>query len=126
MTNGSGSYTFTFLPAGGNYTVTPTKTALPPGAPNINTVDVVATRQQFLQPYLTGCQLTAADVNGDGAVNTIDVIAIRQFFLGHPSANVGKYQFIPANRTYPGIITDQTAQNYNTLVFGDVASHFVE
>jgi hypothetical protein len=26
----------------------------------------------------------------------------------------------------PGGVGDQTAQNYDTLVFGDVASHFVE
>ena len=40
-------------------------------------------------------------------------------------ANAGKYQFTPANRTYPGIVSNQTAQNYDTLVFGDVAGAFV-
>ena len=62
------------------------------------------------------------------SVNTVDVIAIQRFFLGLTTgiANVGKYQFTPANRTYPGIVTNQTAQNYDTLVFGDVASSFVE
>ena len=34
-------------------------------------------------------------------------------------------QFTPANRTYPGVGSNQTAQNYNALVFGDVASGFV-
>ena len=62
------------------------------------------------------------------SVNTVDVIAIQRFFLGLSTgiANVGKYQFTPANRTYTGIVTNQTAQNYDTLVFGDVASGFVE
>ena len=60
-------------------------------------------------------------------INAVDVLAIQRFFLGLTTgiANVGKYQFTPANRTYPGIVSNQTAQNYDTLVFGDVASGFV-
>src|SRR2546430_193925 len=78
--------------------------------------------------FPSGCRLTAADVNGNGVINTVDVIAIQRFFLGLTTgiANVGKYQFIPANRTYSGVVSDQTAQNYDTLIFGDVASHFVD
>ena len=81
-----------------------------------------------IRPFLSGCRLTAADVNGDTLINAVDVIAIQRFFLGLTTgtANVGKYQFTPANRTYPGVISNQTAQNYDTLIFGDVASHFAE
>jgi len=66
-------------------------------------------------------------VNGDSSVNTIDVVAIQRFFLVLSTgiANVGKYQFSPANRSYSGIVSDQTAQNYDTIVFGDVAPAFV-
>jgi hypothetical protein len=72
--------------------------------------------------------LTAADVNGDTRPDTIDAIAIQRFYLGYltSTANVGKYQFSPASRAYPGIVSNQTGQNYDTLVFGDVASTFVE
>ena len=74
--------------------------------PGINTVDVIATQRHFLVigTPLAGCRLTAADVNGDTNVNTVDVIAIQRFFLGLTTgiANVGKYQFTPASRTYPG------------------------
>ena len=129
MTDGSGNYTFSSVPSGGSYTVTPAKAALTPGSAGINTVDVIATQRHFLNlgTPLAGCRLTAADVNGDTAVNTVDVIAIQRFFLGLATgtANTGKYQFTPANRTYPGVVTDQTAQNYDTLIFGDVASTFV-
>ena len=110
--------------------MTPTKAARAPGSANINTVDVIATQRHFLNlgTPLSGCRLTAADVNGDTSVNTVDVIAIQRFFLGLSTgiANVGKYKFTPANRTYAGITTNQTAQNYDTLVFGDVAAGFVE
>ena len=67
-------------------------------------------------------------MNGDTTVNTIDVIAIQRFFLGLTTgiANTGKYQFSPASRAYPGIAIDQTAQDYDTLVFGDVTAPFAE
>ena len=130
MSNASGNYTFSSVPSGGTYTVTPSKAARTPGSAGINTVDVIATQQHFLNlgTPLTGCRLMAADVNGDSSVNTIDVVAIQRFFLGLSTgiANTGKYKFIPANRTYTGLTSNQTGQNYDTLVFGDVASSFVE
>ena len=108
--------------------MTPTKAALAPGSAGINTVDVVAMQRHFLNIALLppGCALTAADVNGDTAINTVDVIAIQRFALGLSTgiANTGQYQFTPASRTYPGIVSNQTAQDYDTLVFGDVASPF--
>jgi len=130
LTDASGNYSFTGLPSGGNYTVTPTKAARAPGSPNINTIDVIATQRHFLNlgTPLSGCRMTAADVNVNTTVDTIDVIAIQRFFLGLSTgiANTGRYQFMPASRSYLGIDSDQTGQNYDTLVFGDVASSFVE
>jgi hypothetical protein len=35
------------------------------------------------------------------------------------------YKFSPATRSYPGAMTDQVGQNYDTLVFGDVVSPYV-
>lgn len=95
----------------------------------IDTIDVVATQRHFLiiGTPLSGCRLTAADVNADSSVNTIDVVAIQRFFLVHSTgtANVGRYQFLPSSRSYQTIVTDQTGQNYDTIVFGDVAPRFV-
>ena len=129
MSDGSGNYTFSALPSGGNYVVTPTKAALTPGSAGINGVDVLAVQKHFLGITLlpVGCRRDAADVNGDGVINGVDVLAIQKFFLGLTSgtANVGKYQFTPVNRTYTGLVSNQTAQNYDALIFGDVASGFV-
>jgi hypothetical protein len=129
LSDGSGNYTFSSLAAGGNYTVTPAMAALTPGSNGINTVDVVATQRHFLNvaPIPPGCRLTAADVNGDTLISTADVIAIQRFALSLSTgiANVGKYQFDPVNRSYPGVVSDQTGQNYDALVIGDVASGFV-
>ena len=130
MSDSSGNYQFSSLTSGGTYTVTPTKAALTPGSSGaaINTVDIVATQRHFLHiTLLSGCRLTAADVNGDNAVNTVDIVAIQRFFLGATTgiANVGQYHFSPVSRSYPGIVNDQTAQDYDALVFGDVAPGFV-
>ena len=129
LSDGSGNYTLSSVPSGGNYTVTPTKAALTPGSTGINTVDVVAIQRHFLNlgTPLSGCRLTAADVNGLNGVDTVDVIATQRFFLGLSTgiANAGKYNFNPVNRGYTGVSSDQTGQNYNALVFGDVASSYV-
>jgi hypothetical protein len=127
--DGSGNYSFSSLLAGGNYTVTPSETALAPASIGINTVDIVAIQRHFLLigTPLSGCRLTAADVNSSGTIDTVDVVATQRFFLGLSTgiANVGKYQFNPTNRVYSGVTTDQTGQNYDALVFGDVATPFV-
>jgi hypothetical protein len=129
FSDASGNYQLSSLVAGGSYIVTPTKTALAPASAGINTIDAIAVQRHFLNigVLLSGCRLTAADVNADTAVNTIDVIAIQRFYLGGTLgiANVGTYQFSPASRAYPGLVTNQTAQDYDTLVVGDVASEFV-
>ena len=130
LSDGSGNYTFASLPSGGNYVVTPTKTALTAGSPGINLVDVLAVQRHFLNIALLppGCRRDAADVNGDANIQGVDALAIQKFFLGMTSgtANTGKYQFTPVNRSYPGVVSNQSGQNYATLVFGDVASGFVE
>jgi hypothetical protein len=127
--DGSGNYSFTSLASGGSYTVTPTKAPLAPGSDGITTVDVLAVQRHFLGITVIppGCRLTAADVNGDSSVTTVDILAIQRFFLGFSTgtANVGKYNFNPANRSYPTVTGDQTGQNYDALIFGDVASTFV-
>jgi hypothetical protein len=127
-TDTSGNYQFLTLPSGGTYNVTPAKAPRTPGVTGINTIDIIAVQRHFLGIILlTGCPLAAADVNADGAINTVDVIAIQRFFLSLSTgtANTGSYQFTPTNRTYQAVTTNQTAQDYNVLIFGDVASPFV-
>jgi hypothetical protein len=128
LSDNSGNYLFSGLASGGTYTVTPSKAPLAPGSSGISTVDVLAVQRHFLGiTLLTGCRLAAADVNGNGHVDTVDVTAINRFYLGQSTgiANTGRYEFIPTSRTYAGVTTNQPAQNYDTLVFGDVASPFV-
>ena len=129
LSDGSGNYQLLSLAASGSYTVTPVKSDRAPGSLGINTTDVLAAQRQFLGvTLLTGCRLTAADVNGDNQVNTTDVIAIQRFYLGLSIgiANVGKYRFSPASHSYPAFAGDQTGQNYDVLILGDVIATFAD
>jgi glucose/arabinose dehydrogenase len=128
-TDSSGGYLFSALTTGGTFVVTPSKADRAPGSSGIDTVDVIAVQRQFLHlgTPLAGCRLAAADVNNDTNVNTVDVVAIQRFFLGSSTgiANVGKYQFTPSTRTYSNLNINQPGQDYDTLIFGDVAAGFV-
>jgi probable HAF family extracellular repeat protein len=129
ITNGLGNYAFLGLPTGGNYTVTPTRPALPPGFPGITTVDVIAIQRHYLgSALLTGCRLSGADCAPPfGVVNTADMIAVQRFFLGLTTGigNAGIFQFNPVNRSYSALNSNQTGQNYTALVLGDVSSPYV-
>src|SRR5678815_255387 len=129
QSNGFGGYEFLSLVHGGSYTVTPTKSGLLPTSANINTVDVIATQRHFLGlgAPLSQCRLTAADVDGVNGVNTVDVIGIQRFFLGFSTGigNSGKYKFNPVSRSYPALTNDQSGQDYDALIFGDVSTSFV-
>jgi hypothetical protein len=72
--------------------------------------------------------LIAADVNGLNGVDSVDVIAIQRFYLRYQTriANIGKYRFSPLSQTYAVVTGDQIGQNYDPLIFGDIASPFAE
>jgi hypothetical protein len=129
LSDGSGNYWHRFLPYARTFTVTPAKAPVAPGADGIGTTDVIALQRHYLTLFLIppGCRLMAADVNGDTVINTVDVIAVQRFFLSLTTgtANVGKYQFTPAGRTYTGNGTNWTGENYDTVLVGDVAAPFV-
>ena len=108
-------------------TFTPNKSARLPSSTGIDTVDTVAVQRHFLGTLLlTGCRLTAADCASPTGVTTADAIAIQRFFLGLTTGtgNVGHYSFTPASRSYSLLFSDQTGQNYDTIVFGDVVAPF--
>lgn len=119
----AGNYNFNGIVPGGTYVATTAIPGLTPGNPSINIVDVLAAQRHFLGIVpLTGCQFLAGDVNADTLINTFDVVAIQRFFNAYTTAtaNVGKYRFIPASRAYLSINTNQTGQDYQALVFGDI------
>jgi hypothetical protein len=127
LTDATGHYSFDSLPSGGTYIVTPSKAALPPGSAGIDTVDVLAVHQYVFQVPARPCLFATAEVTGDQVVNTVDVIAVQKFFIGGATgyANVGKHGFTPSSRSYQAVVNDQTAQDFDGLLLGDVAAPFV-
>jgi len=128
LTDNSGFYNISGFSCVTN-TVTPTKAARPAGSQGIDTVDVLSVQRHFLVlgTPLSGCRLIAADCAAPVGITTTDVIAIQRYFLFFTIGigNVGQYSFTPPNRVYsPPIINDQTGQNYNAVVFGDVSPPF--
>ena len=69
----------------------------------------------------------AADASGLNGVNTVDAIATQKFFLrvNGGTAYAGVYQFTPESRSYSPLTNNQTGQNFDAIVFGDVAAPFV-
>ncbi|MFL6212804.1 MAG: C25 family cysteine peptidase [Blastocatellia bacterium] len=126
-TDASGNYTFASanLPAGGTYTVTPTKTGAVSG---LNTSDVSRVLN-FLAgtATLTTCQQTAADTSKNGSINTTDVSHILNFLAGNPpvaSNHTGEWVFTPPSNTYVSIVADQTNQNYSAILLGEVTGNW--
>jgi hypothetical protein len=126
VTDASGNYSFSVAP-GGSYTVTPSKAQLSPSSSGINTPDVIGIQRYFLQitPPI-GCIYGAADCAAPSGVTVGDVIAAQRFFLGFTNGigNVGKYKFDPVNRSYSSLVTNQSNQNYDTVVLGDVVAPY--
>ena len=127
LTDNSGFYNISGFSCVTN-TVTPTKAARPAGSQGIDTVDVLSVQRHFLGlgTPLTGCRLTAADCAAPVGITTGDVIAIQRYFLIFTTGigSVGQYRFTPPNRVYPPPINNQTGQNYDAIVFGDVSAPY--
>ncbi len=126
QSDGSGNYVSALVP-GGSYLVTPSKNPLNPGASGINNEDLMAVQADILMTaFLSKNEMLAADANGDGVINTVDAMAIQQFFVGKSDAiaNVGKYRFQPATRSYSTLSSSQGGQNYDAFIVGDVVAPF--
>ena len=128
ISDASGNYSFTVL-IPGSYVVTPSKSPLPPTGQGITIADALAVTRHYLgiTPLPAGCRLSAGDVNNDSVINTQDAIAIQRFYIGLTvgTANVGKYAFVPASRSYSQMAGPETGQDFDAFVYGDVNTPFV-
>ncbi|MEJ7848830.1 MAG: dockerin type I domain-containing protein [Pyrinomonadaceae bacterium] len=120
--NSSGSYQFLNLP-GGNYTVTPSKTGDVTG---INSLDATRIQQHLVGlTTLTANQLIAADTDGSGTVNSLDATRIQQRAVGIQTQNtIGQWKFVPGSRQYNALGSNQTGQNYQAVLVGEVSGNW--
>jgi photosystem II stability/assembly factor-like uncharacterized protein len=121
LTAAAGNYTFVDIPAGGNYTVTPSRA---PTANGLESLDA-----SFVTRWVTGLDpapginlKTAADADGDGILTSFDASLIARKVVGLPGTGlVGTWKFLPASRTYASLSDDQTAQNFDAILVGDTS-----
>jgi hypothetical protein len=133
-----GSYSFTKLPPGGTYSVTPSLQNDSSTANGVTTLDIALIRRHVLglAPLGSPYKLLAADANGSGTVTTLDIALIRKLILGLTnSLPAGLWRFVPAdyvfpdpqnpwtaptNRSYTNLTSGLTGQDFLAVKLGDV------
>ncbi|MBK9016671.1 MAG: HYR domain-containing protein [Saprospiraceae bacterium] len=100
---GVGSYAFSGLPAGGDFTITPTKDI---GQSNgVTAFDLAKINEHILAvtPFTQAWQVIAADANNSGSVTASDLVAIQAVILNAaPGFQNGtpSWRFVPASHVF--------------------------
>ncbi len=122
-TNSGGAYQLTGLGVGA-YTVTPTKTGDVNG---IASFDAALIAQHVVAlATLNSCQQLAGDSSGDGGITSFDAALVAQFAVGiaNQASKVGTWKFVPPSRSYATLSGDQSNQNYDAVLVGDVSGNW--
>lgn len=123
-TDSLGAYLLSGLGAG-SYTVIPGKAAQTTNTGiSLQDASEVA-KYVFNQRTFTPNQLIAADATGDGTVSLQDASEIAKRAFNIASNNiVGQWKFVPASRIYPSLSSNQSGQNYEAILIGDVTGNW--
>ncbi|WP_367389207.1 T9SS type A sorting domain-containing protein [Lewinella sp. LCG006] len=102
-TNTNGTYSFSNLTLGGDYSVTPYLNANPLNG--VTTFDIVKISKHILnvEPLVGPYKRIAADANRSGTITTLDLIQIRKLILNVITAfpNNTSWRFVDANYEFP-------------------------
>jgi hypothetical protein len=120
----NGNYTFTGVPIGNDYTVTPSKNG------DVNGLDLVdaslAARYAAGLDVPTANQRIAADADGDSIVTSFDASLIARYVAGLPGSGiVGSWKFAPTSRAYPALSANQTNQGFAAILVGDTSGSWL-
>jgi hypothetical protein len=103
VTNVDGSYFFTGLTLGEDYTIAPRKDG--DYLNGVTTYDLVLISKHILgvTPLASPYQLIAADVNNSNSITTLDLIQLRKLILSVDTrlANNTSWRFVPADYSFP-------------------------
>jgi uncharacterized protein (TIGR03437 family) len=122
-TDNSGNYQLPNL-GGGPYTLTPAKTG---DANGITSFDAAQIAQHVVQIItLNACQQGAADTSGNGEITSFDAAFIAQYVVGiaNPDNKTGTWKFLPPTRTYASLSGNQTAQNFDAVLMGELTGNW--
>jgi hypothetical protein len=126
FTDSTGGYSLTGF-GSGSYTVTPSKSGSPNGAITSFDAARIAQHAAGIPPLLTGNQLIVADVSGNGTVSSFDSGDVARYVVASPpSGSTGNWIFSPVNRTYPGVASSVSGQDYAALLMGEVSGNWLD
>lgn len=122
-TNTSGNYTLPTLNSG-NYTLTPAKTGDVNGLASFDAA-LVAQHVVGLNTLNT-CQQLAGDTSNNGELSSFDAALIAQYVVGinNAASIAGTWKFVPPTRTYSNLSNNQTNQNFDAVLVGDVSGNW--
>ena len=132
FTDINGNFTFTGLPSGGDYSVTPMLDENPGNG--VTTYDLVLISRHILgvQNLNSPYKIIAADANRSGGVTTLDMVVIRRVILQiDPGfANNTSWRFVDNDFVFPDPANPFTVDfpeviNYNNLSEDDLNADFV-
>jgi subtilisin family serine protease len=125
-TNSTGAYLLGNLTAGGNYTVTATKTGDTNGITPFDATLVlrhVAAGGIGANALSTNQQL-AADTNGSGTITPFDATQILRFVAANQqtenAGQVGRWKFSPLARQYNVLSNSLSNENYSAILIGEI------
>lgn len=101
---GTGGFSFSNLPAGNNYTLSPSKNVAQLNG--VSSFDLAKINDHILaiNPFTEYWQHIAADANSSGAVTAADLVAIQSLILGNANAfpnGTPSWRFIPSDYVFP-------------------------
>ena len=132
MTDASGTYQFTDLTPGNDYTVQVSKEDHPSNG--VTTFDLVLISKHILRvrPLGSPYKIIAADANNSGTVTTLDLIHLRRLILRLESELEGNtsWRFIPVDYSFqepqnPFAENWPEVKNYNNLEIADLQADFI-
>jgi hypothetical protein len=124
-TDSNGNYSYTGIPAGNDYMLTPSKTGAPNGFDSFDAALVARFVAGLAIP--TANQATAGDADGDGILTSFDAALIARYVAGLPNYGfVSTWKFVPANRMYTSLGGNQTSQDFTAILVGETSGNWFE
>ncbi|HDP98585.1 MAG TPA: T9SS type A sorting domain-containing protein, partial [bacterium] len=125
-TSNNGLYEFTGLQGNKNYATQPIKERVQRADNDIITMynAALVLRHAVGLEALTEPQQLAGDVDKDGQVIAYDAAVIARYAVKLPPMSndfVGEWVFNPQKRSYSDLTKNQTNQNFNAILLGDVS-----
>ena len=127
LTGADGNYSLLNVTKGKDYILTPSKSS------EAHDSSITASDASHVARYdaglesLTANQLIAADVSNNGVVTAFDAsqIARYQASMTAPGSIAGSWKFLPASLGFPNLSADQTNQNFQAILVGDVTGNWL-